>query len=277
MSRWRSGPVVAALLAAWLVAGDPGSVHADTWTEFGPVREEAPVTGEEVREAFFAFLLDRSAAGQDGRWTGTDVEEFAAGAGLHSRFPLDLLVSVTRRRPTPAEAARYPGARVLAHWDLELTRALDRPMPYDILGYHPGSLRTSRRLELVELAPGDPELHYKAGRESRTARFRDVRVFAVVKGYLVLDADGFVDALLGSALDDAWTVGLVTGWEGERRIGLGVSLGRKGRRIYGEFDFVTDRVLPHGRPAVSALSAWCRQWLDPDRGQTPPPWQGMED
>ncbi len=277
MNRLRPVPAVVVLVAVWLVAGGTGSGRADTWSEFGPVREEAPAAGDEVREAFFAFLLDRSAAGQDGRWTGADVEEFAAGAGLESRFPLDLLVSVTRRPPGAAEVARYRGAKVLAHWDLELTQALDRPMPYDILGYHPGSLRTSRRLELVELAAGDPELRFKDGKRSRTVRFRDVRVFAVVKGYLVLDADGFVDALLGSALDDAWTVGLVTGWEGDRRIGLGVSLGRKGRRIYGEFDFVTDRVLPHGRPAVSALSAWCRQWLDPDRGQTPPPWQGMED
>jgi len=103
--------------------------------------------------------------------------------------------------------------------------------------------------------------------------FTNVRVFAVASGYLVLDADGFVDALLGSALDDAWTVGLVIAREGERRVGLGVSLGRDGRRIYGEFDFVRDRVLPHGRPAASALSGFARRWLDPQRGQTPPSWQ----
>ena len=76
-------------------------------------------------------------------------------------------------------------------------------------------------------------------------------------------------------LDDAWTVGLVTAREGGRRIGLGVSLGRNNRRIYGEFDFVRDKVLPHGRPSMSALSSWSRRWLNPDRGFVPRPWTGL--
>jgi hypothetical protein len=89
---------------------------------------------------------------------------------------------------------------------------------------------------------------------------------------VLLDADGLLDALLGKALDDAWIVGFVLGREEGRLIGLGVSLGREGRHIYGEFDFTRDKVLPNGRPLASALSRASRRWLDPDTGHLPEPW-----
>ncbi len=257
------------------VVGAGGKVIGQTWTEFGPVPEEKPVVGDRISEPFFAFLIQLAEGDSLGSWDGQDVRRFAAARGDRSRFPLDQLVAVVRRRPDPDERRRWPGVRVTAHWDLDLKEDLDRPMPYDILGYHPGSLLVSRHLELVELRPGPLDLTGRLKNRKTTSSFRDVHVLALVKGYMVLDADGFVDALLGSALDDAWTVGLVTAREDGRRVGLGVSLGRKGRRIYGEFDFVRDKVLAHGRPAASALSGYCRRWLDPSAGQVPTPWVGL--
>ncbi len=262
-----------ALLLA--MAGAGGRAEAQIWTEFGPVPEEKPAAGDLISEPFFAFVIELAEGDSLGRWDSEDVRRFATARGERSRFPLDQLVTVVRRRPDPDERRRWPGVRVTAHWDLDLKEDLDRPMPYDILGYHPGSLLVSRHLELVELRPGPLDLTGQLKDRRTTAAFRDVHVLALVKGYMVLDADGFVDALLGSALDDAWTVGLVIAREEERRIGLGVSLGRKGRKIYGEFDFVRDKVLAHGRPAASALSGYCRRWLDPQAGQVPTPWQGL--
>ena len=99
-----------------------------------------------------------------------------------------------------------------------------------------------------------------------------VSVFALERGHVLLDADGWLDALLGAGLDDAWILGFVIGRQEGRLLGLGVSLGRKGRHIYGEFDFANDRVLAHGRPLASGLSRLSRKWLNNADGNLPTPW-----
>lgn len=269
----RTRSVLAVLACILAVSG--AAARAETWTEFGPVADEAPAVGDSIGEPFFAFMLARVEEDSLGVWTGEDIRRFAAQRGARSRFPLELVKQLSRLRPPPGDGGRFAGDPVRARWVLELTEDLDRPMPYDILGYHPGSLLVSRRLELRELALGNQTVPGRNDAGDGPARFQDVHLFALVAGHLVLDADGLIDALLGSALDDAWTVGLVTARQDGRRIGLGVSLGRKDRRIYGEFDFVRDKVLPHGRPSTSALSSWSRRWLNPDRGFVPRPWTGL--
>ncbi|MGD9547255.1 MAG: hypothetical protein AB7V45_06830 [Candidatus Krumholzibacteriia bacterium] len=259
----------AALLLAALVGA--GGSAGQAWSEFGTPAREAPAAGTEIREPFFEFLLAVADADSLGSWTGEDVRRFAEDRGRTSKFPLSDLLLVERVRPT---SFRGGGAqRPVAVWTLELSAPLDKPMPYDILGYHPGSLRVSRRLVLEEVRFGSQRLDFEHGRQQRSAALGDVRLFAITEGKVVLDADGFVDALLGAALDDAWTLGFATAWEGESRLGLGVSLGRNGRRIFGEFDFVNDKVLPNGREEASALSSFCRRWLEREKERLPAVWE----
>ena len=131
-------------------------------------------------------------------------------------------------------------------------------MPYSILGYHPGSLRVARVLELAELAPLAFSLELPADDDAvRHVQVDSCRVFALEGGHVLLDADGWLDALLGAGLDDSWTLGFVTARTEGELVGLAVSLGRDGRRIYGEFDFRADKVLAHGRPLANALSRIC--------------------
>ncbi|MFH2050999.1 MAG: hypothetical protein ABIK96_00890 [bacterium] len=258
----------AALLLAALVGA--GGAAGQAWSEFGAPAREAPAAGTEIREPFFEFLLAMADGDSLGSWTGEDVRRFAGERGRASKFPLSDLLLVERVRPP---SFRGGGAqRPVAVWTLELAAPLDKPMPYDILGYHPGSLRVSRRLVLEEVRFGSQRLDFEDGRQQRSVALRDVRLFAITEGKVLLDADGFVDALLGAALDDAWTLGFATAWEGESRLGLGVSLGRKGRRIFGEFDFVNDKVLPNGREEASALSSFCRRWLERERDRLPAVW-----
>jgi len=225
-----------------------------------------------VQEPLFEFLLGMVEQDSLGTWTGADLAAYVRRAGRPSRFPLEEVVRISRRRPPTPRSAHYPGAEVRAVWSLELTGNLDRPMPYSILGYHPGSLRVAGRLVLAELAPQILTLHAGGGEGPGTFRVTGFRVFALEEGYVLLDADGWLDALLGGGLDDAWIVGFVTAREDGRRVGLGVSLGRDGRRIYGEFDFARDAILAHGRPRASAMSRAGRTWLDPDRAHLPVPW-----
>lgn len=263
---------MAALLAcilvcclAWPAAG---------WNEFGIEEESEPeVDGDVIREPFFEFLMTVVEADSFGSWTGEDLARYLAESGRPSKFPLEQLVSVDRVSPSPETLADFAYSDVKAEWRLVLTGDLDRPMPYSILGYHPGSLRIGGDLTLVELEPQTVSLRLGDGDGGyRRKTIHDYRVFALTQGYLLLDADGWLDALLGAGLDDAWLVGFVTAREEGRRVGLGVSVGKKGRRIYGEFDFARDRILPNGRQEAAAMSRVSRAWLNPESGRLPEPW-----
>lgn len=256
-----------------LVGGGWGPGVAAAWSEFG-LAAEAPAesSGLEIQEPFFEFLIGMIEADSLGEWTGDELRSHAQTLQRESRFPLAELVSLSRVRPDSMRSARYPGLDVSAVWRLVLAADQDRAMPYSIMGYHPGSLRIARELVLSELAPGDLTLDLEDDNDPHRVVVTGVSVFALERGHVLLDADGWLDALLGSGLDDAWILGFVIGRQEGRLLGLGVSLGREGRHIYGEFDFGNDRVLAHGRPLASALSRLSRNWLNTADGNLPTPW-----
>lgn len=272
LNRPRTAPAVLAgvCLLVW-VGGYAGAAGA--WSEFG-LEDSAPEVsgGGEIREPFFDFLLRLVQADSLGEWSGAQLRAHARNLGRESKFPLHELVSLSRSRPDSVRARRYTDAEVHAVWRIRLMAPQDRAMPYSILGYHPGSLRIARELVLAELAAVNLNLHFKADDRTQSRLLTDVRVFALEQGYVLLDADGWLDTLLGVGLDDAWILGFVTGWQDDNLLGVGVSLGRKGRRIYGEFDFANDEVLVHGRPLIAALSRASRAWLNADDGNLPEPW-----
>ena len=255
--------VLAVLLS--LIASD-ASARAVFEAEETPVWEQAAAErratadsllahGPEVAEPFFAFLTELAYGDSLGSWSSDDLVVFAQSRSAESRFPMDLIDHVERRRPDAQEQQSWPAAFVRAVWEVILTEPMDRGMPYSILGYHPGSLRVSRRMKLTEIHKSTLTLHQ--GQDVFV--FNDVIMFRLDEGHVILDVDGFVDRMLGKMLDDAATVGFVLARQQEQLMGLAVSLGRNGRSIYGEFDFRRDKILPHGRPLARALSTGCRR------------------
>jgi len=242
------------------------------WSEFGTGEKVVEASGPEIREPFFEFLLGMVEEDSLGVWSGEELRAHAEALGRPSRFPLDEVVSLSRTRPDKRTSSRYEGALVRAVWTLVMNGSQDHPMPYSILGYHPGSLRVGGVLVLSELGPADIQVTYQDDDRQVTRQMTEVRIFPLEKGHVVLDADGFLDALLGSSLDDAWTLGFVIGREDGKLVGLGVSLGRDDRRIFGEFDFSRDKVLANGRRPMSALSRASRRWLNVESGNLPEPW-----
>lgn len=266
-------PVKAASAAfvAWLLLFPV--LPASAWSEFGTKEEEeVDILGPEIREPFFEFLLNLAIGDSVGLWTGDDLRAQVADSERESRFPVETVVSIRRARPVPEARGKYPGMPVKAVWTLTLTSAQDNPMPYSILGYHPGSLRIAREMVFSELGPADLTITYEIDDEKNVDLMTEVRLFCLEQGSVVLDADGWLDALLGSGLDDAWTLGFVIGRQEGKLVGLGVSLGRDERRIFGEFDFTQDKVLAHGRPPMAALSRASRRWLNVESGNLPEPW-----
>lgn len=262
--------MVAAGLGLCLIAG---GARAASWNEFGLPPAVAPALTDTIVEPFFALVLGLARDDSLGVWSGADVAGFARGRGQVSRLPVGRLVAMERRRPARGTENRFAGATVRAEWRLTFDGALDFPLPYAVLGYHPGSLRLSSSLELAELAPADLTLSWSEKKKGRVQHaLGAVRVFVCERGYMLLDADAVVDRLLGELLDDAWTVGFVTARDGPGWLGLSVMLGRDGRPLYGEFDFAHDSIEPHGRPLAAALAAAGRPWLDPQRYPLPRPW-----
>ena len=250
--------LVASPVAAQWDLGREDDPLADNWDFSGTEPDSlADETGPEIREPFFAFLVTVATEDSLGTWGPGELLDFARAREAESRFPVELLDRVTRRRPTRQEQQAWPGAAVRAVWEVDLAENLNREMPYSILGYHPGSLRVGRNLLLTEVARERLTLNH----EDQVFTFTDLVLFRLDSGHVILDVDGLVDHLLGKALDDAATVGFVLARQDGRLLGLAVSLGKNGRRIYGEFDFRHDRILPNGRPAAQSLSAACRKLM----------------
>jgi len=242
---------------------------SEQWEEdpfnFSSLNKEEPFDpdGPEINEPFFAMVLQWAADDSLGTWSGDDVRAYAENLGRPSKFPLNDLVSFSRSRLDQQESDIWTGMSVKAIWDIELISDLDPAMPYSILGYHPGTLRISGKIRMTEVHLGAVELASVDGETKVT----DIQLFRLEQGTLILDVDGWLDAILGKRLDDSAMLGFVAAREDGRQIGLAVSIGDKGRAIYGELDFQQDKVLANGRAVASALSAACRSIFV----------QGMED
>lgn len=266
------GLALGASAVLWLALAAGEARAGGGWNEFGLASKEAKAAPDTVLEPFFAFVIGMAESDSLGTWRGSDVAAFAARRGHASRLPMGRLATIERRRPVPGARGRFPAAAVRAEWTVTFDDKLDFPLPYSIVGYHPGSLRVSSTLRLAELAPQDVTLAWRHKREVVRHAVSMTRVFICEGGYLLLDADAVVDRLLGDLLDDAWTVGFVTARDGGQLLGLSVMVGRDLRSIYGEFDFARDRIEPNGRPLASALAGFARRWLDPGHELLPEPW-----
>ena len=117
-------PGLGLFLAVLLVAGAV-PVLARTAAAAGP---------RPVAEPLFAFLFALAEGDSLGTWSGQDLEAYVADQGRPSRFPLDQFVSISRHQAGSDQIDPRSGARLERGWEMELTGALDRPLPYSILG-----------------------------------------------------------------------------------------------------------------------------------------------
>jgi hypothetical protein len=226
----------------------------------------------EIREPLYELLVAIARDDSLGVWDAPALKTYVCASGRPSRLPLDHLVSVERRAAAPPEDEPRGGARVGRIWRVTLDRDLDLPMPYSILGYHPGTLRIARRLVFSEWRLGDVNLRIANGDSNAVLQVAGLFVFRLDAGWLILDADALVDRMLGGMLDDTWTDGLAFGRCDGVLIGLGLGRSRRLRPIYGEFDFRADKVRAHGRPLASRLSSFARQWTTPPAGAPSRAW-----
>lgn len=231
----------------------------------------------QVPEPLFAFLLRLADGDSLGRWSRDDVTGLAAAMGKPSKLPLDRLIGIERRVAVSAEREERRGARVERVWRILFAEPIVEPIPYSILGYHPGRFMLARELILSEWPLGDLGVQVRSEDGARDHVVAGLTVLRVDRGHIVMDIDGWLDRLLGELLDDAWMDGIAAARVDGDLVGIGISVGRRGQRIFGEFDFAADEVLAHGRPAARAISRHSRRWIRPPANSNRRPWVGLGD
>jgi len=226
----------------------------------------------EIQDPFFQLVVALVEGDSLGVWTRADVEAYVAASGRPTALPIERLVRLERRAVPDSLQAVRRYARAARTLELTLDADLELPLPFSILGYHPGDLHVSRVVGMTEWDLGEHGLRLDEGRDGKPYGLGAAGMAALVvdRGWVVLDVDGWLDKMLGKKLDDTWIelfmLGRVIRTEYPEDLGLhGLALGRarNGRALAGSFDFRRNKVLPNGQPVARAFSSLVRPMLAP--------------
>lgn len=226
--------------------------------------EEILASGPEIRDPFFEICLGLVQGDSLGVWTGDELAARIAATGRESKLPIDLVDRIEREALPFAQWQHRHSSQARRIVRMVMRDDIDLPLPYSILGYHPGTLYVSRMVEFLEWNLGSPNMSYY-NKVAMNLTSENLTALELREGWVVLDVDGWLDRLLGKKLDDTWMEAFVLGrvWgsgdpleDGMQGLALGRS--RKGRPLTGSFDFRNDKVLPNGRSLAGALAAAAR-------------------
>ena len=223
----------AALLPALLAVFTP--LHR---VEEGVKVPYQPVMIAGVRDPVFAYLVALARDDARGELSGTALDRLVEKSGRESRLPHALLHEVSRVAGATAELP----ARVR----VAFSDPLDVPVPYSILGYHPGSLRASRELLFDEWFLGRMRLPDDPAGGRRY--LEEVRLLVLRRGELQIDIDWWVDKLFGSKLDDTEVIALALARLDDRHLGIATGLNGSGRGRSGTFDLHADEIVFLAQP-----------------------------
>lgn len=209
---------------------DPDSLLAEADTLPHPTD---PYLASGVSDPIFAYLIGLLDRGIYGTVTETHLDRVLGATSGKSCIP-HRLISESRR------AAVTPGKR--AWTSVTFAERLKVPIPYSILGYNPGSLVASQEVTLEETHFSRMRIPNPAQDGPPVIEISDLRLWALVDGEIVVDIDGWVDALLGGKLDDTYIVGLAIFWLQEKRFAMALGFNSEGVGRSGALDLESDRI-----------------------------------
>jgi hypothetical protein len=184
----------------------------------------------QVKDGVFAVLLGLVETDSYGSLTSEHLGRDMVRRGVTSRLPYRKLRSLTRSSDEAQGTARV---------EVVFAGPLRMPIPYTILGYHPGSLKADETCVFREWRFGMVEVPVAAG----SLAIQDVYAFTFQAGSIRIDFDAWLDWLMGSALDDTQVSGIALYRLRGRWIGLALGLNDKREPRSGSFDFQQDKVL----------------------------------
>lgn len=216
----------------------------------------------QVKDPVFAVLLAMVRSGLYGVLTREHLERELARRRLHSRLPYRTVREVVRLPEAPPRTARVR---------VRFEGPLDVSIPYSILWYHPGRIRGEEDCVFREWRLGTLQLAHEAepAAPPTTLQLDDVHLFGLETGSLAVDIDGWLDRLLGSALDDTDVSGLVVFGYGGRSYGMAMGYNRSQRARSGAFDFEGDRVVFPYSSELKTVGRLMRGRLEALRSEPP--------
>ena len=117
------------------------------------------------------------------------------------------------------------------------------PLPFDILGYHPGAIYTSSIVKMRETYY--PSLTIRKGTKLETV-LQPVWIIEVFQGFAFIDFDKWLDSLLGRILDDLRIRTLVLFRFEGTWYALLAGLGHNDRIISGMYDLKKNKIVISG-------------------------------
>ena len=225
----------------------PGAAGADT-----PCGMPAQLPlASQVKDPVWAVLIGVSESNLCGVLTRARLELEVKRSGRSTQIPMPYLHAL-RRMPNTGQGSR-------ANVNLMFTEDLNLPVPYQVLGYHPGRMRMSGDLRFKEWTLGRVEVPNPDG---PSTVLEDVRVWGLEKGHIQLDVDGWLDAMLGPKLDDMDLEGFALCRYNGERMGLALGFGPKGAGRSGAFNFREDKILFPSPAEVKRTGAYLRARLE---------------
>jgi hypothetical protein len=128
-----------------------------------------------------------------------------------------------------------------ARLTLEFTEPLSTPIPYSILGYHPGRMVATTVCRFREWDLGD--VTFSAKGPAGSVALGGVHLFGLEEGDMKADIAGWFDVLMGAALDDVGMTGFAFLTYKGRRTGVAFGYNDDRRGYVGAFDFGKDELL----------------------------------
>ncbi len=194
---------------------------------------DPPAIAEGVHDPIFGFLVGLLESGRYGIVPVGYLDEIMHEEDHRTNIPYKLIREVTR---VDDPDGPHAWVRIRFHEPLRV------PVPYSMLGYHPGNLVATTEVVLLEWQLGDVQLPVRSRDGRRWVGAQNVTIWGVVSGRIVLDIDGLIDAILGGKLDDTdiITLGLFD-YEGDR-FALAAGFNDDGQGRSGALDLGTDKI-----------------------------------
>jgi hypothetical protein len=223
-----SRPALFSLLA--LLVAQPCAAQLWSLGTDGARQSEDWVLAEGVTDPLFSAMVGVVDADFFGGIRQAQIDSIVIANG-GTKLPHEVFNEI-RRAPVPGAAA--------ALVQFVLVEEIDRPIPYSLLGYNPGSIRASQQLDFLEFDIGHRRYLVKIDDEEIVVEIENAHLLVLVEGFMEMDFDGWLDRLLGSKLDDMHVKAfLIFTMEGQR-YSLGMGQTKKGKGKTGAFDFLED-------------------------------------
>jgi hypothetical protein len=184
-----------------------------------------------VKDRFYSYLIGLVQADTCGVLLARDLERVLDDYRGKTSIPFETIKDIRRdckHDSNPREVS------------IAFNGELQTPVPYSILGYHPGSVTASTTLRFLEWDIPERTLRWS---KREALNLTDIYVFGVCEGWAVVDIDTWLDTLLGGLLDDTRIVVLALFKYNGDWHGLAAGYDPSGDGRSGIFNFNQNKIL----------------------------------